>query len=167
MPSTYALYIVADPEATTPEKFLATEPIYEVEAEQEILDMKETINDEERIYCVLHAHKVDLSKYVGKEVRLAFRDRSIDQFHLLIGQMKMGQANGVGSVTSNTATDIAVADQTLTATHPDSQLALYSLEGIRLVQAQDQLVYRGYPGVYVLVVSDAAGEIERHKVILY
>ena len=81
--------------------------------------------------------------------------------------MKMGQANGVGSVTSNTATDIAVADQTLTATHSDSQLALYSLEGIRLVQAQDQLVYRGYPGVYVLVVSDAAGEIERHKVILY
>lgn len=167
MPSTYALYIVADPEATTPEKFLATEPIYEVEAEQEIQDMKETINDEERIYCVLHAHKVDLSKYVGKEVRLAFRDRSIDQFHLLIGQMKMGQANGVGSVTSNTATDIAVADQTITATHPDSQLALYSLEGIRLVQAQDQLVYRGYPGVYVLVVSDAAGEVERHKVILY
>lgn len=166
MPSSYALYIVADAEATTPEKFLATEPIFQVDAEQEIQNMKETIDDEERFYCVLHAHKVDLSKFVGKEVRLAFRDRSVDQYNLLIGQMKMGQANAVESV-NGTTTNIAVANQTITATHPDSQLSLYSLEGIRLAQAQDQLVYSGYPGVYVLVVSDATGDVERHKVILY
>lgn len=78
----------------------------------------------------------------------------------------MGQANAVESV-NGTTTNIAVANQTITATHPDSQLTLYSLEGIRLAQDQDQLVYSGYPGVYVLVVSDATGDVERHKVILY
>ena len=41
----------------------------------------------ERLYNTFTAHKVDLSKYIGKEIRLAFRDRSVDQFNLFIGQM--------------------------------------------------------------------------------
>lgn len=171
LPSSYEVYIVADAEATTPDKFLANKPLVTVKDEEAIQNMKETINDEERVYCVLKAHQVDLSQYVGKEVRLAFRDCTIDGYNLLIGQLKMAQENGkvnaIDAVTSKTAVALSTSDRTLTATCPSSNLALYNLEGLRLIEAQDQLVYQGELGVYILVVTNASGEVERHKVVLY
>lgn len=167
VPSTYDLYVVADAEATTPDKFLATKPIYTVEKEQEIKTYKETIEDQERAYNVLTSHKVDLSQYAGQTVRIAFRDRSIDQYNLLIGQFKMAQANDISTVAQQSDCLLSVDGQTLHASLSGSQLALYSLEGMQLAEAQDELLYRGSPGVYLLVVTDATGQTERHKVVLY
>lgn len=164
--SSYEVYLVADADATTPDKFLATKPIYTVDSEEPIQNIKETINGEERYYCVFKAHKVDLSKYIGQEVRLAFRDSSVNKFNLLIGQMKMAQSNSVVPV-SNMTTTLTVREQEIKATRPDSQLTLYTIEGAQLVQAQGQLVYQGQPGVYILVVSDDTGYTARHKVVIY
>lgn len=169
--ASYDLYIVADKEATTPDKFLKTEPIYTVDKEAPIKEYKETvvINGEtvERMYDVFTAHKVDLSSFVGKTVRLAFRDRSIDKFNLLIGQMKMAQSNALTAIATASECVISIEGLALSAKRSDSHIALYNLEGIQLAQAEGQLVYRGVPGSYILVVSDATGYSERHKIVLY
>ena len=158
-----------------PSKILETKPIYTVEKEKGTQVLQETVieKDEdgerevERLYNTFTAHKVDLSKYIGKEVRLAFRDRSVDQFNLFIGQMKMAQANAITAVEGAADCLVEVSEQTLSATRPESLLTLYSISGQQLAQTSDQLVYRGQPGVYVLVVSDATGYTERRKVVLY
>ena len=150
-----------------PSEILKTKPIYTVDKEAALSQFKETINGEERYYVTLTAHKVDLSKYVGKVIRLAFRDRSVDQYNLFIGQMKMAQANANTMVDNGANCLINVSEQTLSATRPESLLTLYSISGQQLAQAQDQLVYRGQSGVYILVVTDATGYTERRKVVLY
>lgn len=175
VPSSYDLYVVEGAEEPMPSKILETTPIYTVEKEKgtQVFQETVTIKDEdgeqevERLYNTFTAHKVDLSKYIGKEIRLAFRDRSIDQFNLFIGQMKMAQANAITTVEGAANCLIEVSEQTLVATRPESLLTLYSISGQQLAQAQDQLVYRGQAGVYILVVSDATGYTERHKVVLY
>ena len=175
VPSTYELYVVEGAEEPMPSTILKTQPIYTVENEKETQVLQETVieKDEdgerevERLYNTFTAHKVDLSKYIGKEIRLAFRDRSVDQFNLFIGQMKMAQANAITTVDNATNCLIEVSEQTIAATRPESLLTLYSISGQQLAQAQDQLVYRGQSGVYILVVSDATGYTERRKVVLY
>lgn len=167
VPSSYDLYVVEGAEEPMPSEILKSKPIYNVDKEAEIQGLQETINDEPRYYYALTAHKVDLSKYIGKKVRLAFRDRSVDQFNLFIGQMKMAQANAISTVDSRINCLVEVSEQTLSATRPESLLTLYSISGQQLAQTSDQLVYRGQPGVYVLVVSDATGYTERRKVVLY
>ena len=175
VPSTYDLYVVEGAEEPMPSKILETQPIYTVEKEKGTQVLQETVieKDEdgerevERLYNTFTAHKVDLSKYIGKEIRLAFRDRSIDQYNLFIGQMKMAQANAISTVDSRVNCLVEVSEQTLSATRPESLLTLYSISGQQLAQTSDQLVYRGQPGVYVLVVSDATGYTERRKVVLY
>ncbi len=175
VPSTYELYVVEGAEEPMPSTILKTQPIYTVENEKETKVLQETVieKDEdgerevERLYNTFTAHKVDLSKYIGKEIRLAFRDRSVDQFNLFIGQMKMAQANAITTVDNATNCLIEVSEQTIAATRPESLLTLYSILGQQLAQAQDQLVYRGQSGVYILVVSDATGYTERRKVVLY
>ena len=165
--SSYDLYVVEGAEEPMPSKILESKPVYTVDKEAGISPFKETIDGEERYYFTLTAHKVDLSKYIGKEIRLAFRDRSIDQYNLFIGQMKMAQANAISTVDSRVNCLVEVSEQTLSATRPESLLTLYSISGQQLAQTSDQLVYRGQPGVYVLVVSDATGYTERRKVVLY
>ena len=165
--SSYDLYVVEGAEEPMPSKILESKPVYTVDKEAGISPFKETIDGEERYYFTLTAHKVDLSKYIGKEIRLAFRDRSIDQYNLFIGQMKMAQANAISTVDSRVNCLVEVSEQTLSATRPESLLTLYSISGQQLAQTSDQLVYRGQPGVYVLVVSDATGYTERRKVGLY
>ena len=96
--SSYDLYVVEGAEEPMPSKILESKPVYTVDKEAGISPFKETIDGEERYYFTLTAHKVDLSKYIGKEIRLAFRDRSIDQYNLFIGQMKMAQANAITTV---------------------------------------------------------------------
>lgn len=175
VPSSYDLYVVEGAEEPMPSKILETTPIYTVEKEKgtQVFQETVTIKDEdgeqevERLYNTFTAHKVDLSKYIGKEIRLAFRDRSIDQFNLFIGQMKMAQANAITTVEGAANCLIEVSEQTLVATRPESLLTLYSISGQQLAQAQDQLVYRGQAGVYILVVTDATGYTERRKVVLY
>ena len=81
--------------------------------------------------------------------------------------MKMAQANAITTVDNATNCLIEVSEQTIAATRPESLLTLYSISGQQLAQAQDQLVYRGQSGVYILVVSDATGYTERRKVVLY
>lgn len=166
-PSTYELYVVEGADEPMPSKILESKPIYTVDKEAEIQEHKETINDEPRYYYTFTAHKVDLSKYVGKVIRLAFRDRSVDQYNLFIGQMKMAQANANTMVDNGANCLINVSEHTLSATRTESLLTLYSISGQQLAQAQDQLVYRGQSGVYILVVSDATGYTERRKVVLY
>ena len=165
--SSYDLYVVEGAEEPMPSKILESKPVYTVDKEAGISPFKETIDGEERYYFTLTAHKVDLSKYIGKEIRLAFRDRSIDQYNLFIGQMKMAQANAITTVEGAANCLIEVSEQTLSATRPESLLTLYSISGQQLAQAQDQLIYRGQAGVYILVVSDATGYTERRKVVLY
>ena len=174
--SSYELYVVEGAEEPMPSEILKTEPIDTVNNEKAVQEFKETVieKDEdgeerevERLYYTFTAHKVDLSKYIGKEIRLAFRDRSVDQFNLFIGQMKMAQANAITTVDKAANCLIEVSEQTLSATRPESLLTLYSISGQQLAQAQDQLVYRGQSGVYILVVSDATGYTERRKVVLY
>ena len=165
--SSYELYVVEGAEEPMPSEILKTKPIYTVDKEAALSQFKETINGEERYYVTLTAHKVDLSKYVGKVIRLAFRDRSVDQYNLFIGQMKMAQANANTMVDNGANCLINVSEQTLSATRPESLLTLYSISGQQLAQAQDQLVYRGQSGVYILVVTDATGYTERRKVVLY
>lgn len=176
VPSSYDLYVVEGADEPMPSKILETTPIYTVEKEKGTQVFQETVivkdengeeHEEDRLYNTFTAHKVDLSKYIGKEIRLAFRDRSIDQFNLFIGQMKMAQANAITTVEGAANCLIEVSEQTLSATRPESLLTLYSISGQQLAQAQDQLVYRGQAGVYILVVSDATGYTERRKVVLY
>ena len=165
--SSYELYVVEGAEEPMPSEILKTKPIYKVDKEVALSQFKETVNDKERYYVTLTAHKVDLSKYIGKEIRLAFRDCSVDQYNLFIGQMKMAQSNAITTVNKAANCLIEVSEQTLSATRPESLLTLYSISGQQLAQAQDQLVYRGQSGVYILVVSDATGYTERRKVVLY
>ena len=175
VPSTYELYVVEGDDEPMPSEILKTKPIYTVEKEEGTQVLKETVTvqdkdgerDEERVYNTFTAHKVDLSKYNGKKIRLAFRDSSVDKFNLFIGQMKMAQANAITTVDKAANCLIEVSEQTLSATRPESLLTLYSISGQQLAQAQDQLVYRGQSGVYILVVSDATGYTERRKVVLY
>lgn len=174
-PSTYELYVVEGADEPMPSEILKTQPIYTVEKEEGTQVLKETITvkekegerEEERVYNTFTAHKVDLSKYNGKKIRLAFRDSSVDKFNLFIGQMKMAQANAITTVEGAANCLIEVSEQTLSATRAESLLTLYSISGQQLAQAQDQLVYRGQSGVYILVVSDATGYTERRKVVLY
>ena len=174
-PSTYELYVVEGADEPMPSDILKTQPIYTVEKEEGTQVLKETITvkekegerEEERVYNTFTAHKVDLSKYNGKKIRLAFRDSSVGKFNLFIGQMKMAQANAITTVDKAANCLIEVSEQTLSATRAESLLTLYSISGQQLAQAQDQLVYRGQSGVYILVVSDATGYPERRKVVLY
>lgn len=170
--STYDLYVVEGAEEPNPAEILKTKPIFTVENEAGLKEHTEKASDGnggevDRLYYTLNAHKVDLSKYAGKEIRLAFRDRSIDKFILMIGRMKMAQANAINTVAPQVNCQIEVSDQTLSATRPESLLTLYSISGQQLAQMRDQLVYRGQSGVYILVVSDATGYTERLKVVLY
>lgn len=173
--SSYELYVVEGADEPMPSEILKTNPIYTVEKEEGTQRFKETITvkdkdgerEEERVYNTFTAHKVDLSKYNGKKIRLAFRDSSVGKFNLFIGQMKMAQANAINTVAPQVNCQIEVSDQTLSATRPESLLTLYSISGQQLAQMRDQLVYRGQSGVYILVVSDATGYTERLKVVLY
>lgn len=166
-PSSYELYVIEGVEVPTPDIILQDRPVYAVDKESKIEEHKETIDNEPRDYYTFAKHKVDLSNYVGKEVRLAFRDRSIDKFNLLIGKMEMAQANTITTVDNYGDCVIEVFDQTLLASCPESLITLYSMDGVQLAQTRDQLVYQGLPGVYLLTVTDAMCCTEVHKVVLH
>lgn len=164
----YELYVVADENATTPEAFANLTPVYKTTAEPEIVQ-KEGVNEEGEKYAYFefNDHKVDLSEFVGKKVRLAFRDVSTNKFNLLIGRMKMAQITGVTAPLASSPIVISVDGRTIRVSDANSYLQLYTTDGTTVATGYNALTQSVAPGVYILTASDDRGAVvETHKVVV-
>ena len=166
--SAYEVY-VAEASADTPEAFKDLEPIYKTDAEKPVVTKRETDSEgKPRDYYELNPYKVDLSAYVGKKVRVAFRDVSTNKFFLMIGRFAVdGKTLANAPVRFEANSTVTVEDQTIVVTTKEpQQIEIYSLEGNRLAAGMGELRYQAEPAVYLVRTMDASGFGEVRKVIV-
>lgn len=162
----YELY-VADENATTPEAFATLEPIFKTESEEPVKQLMEMDGEQQRFYYELNDRKVDLSKYAGKRIRLAFRDNSTDKFFLMVGKMKMARENSINTPETTSPAQIAVDRGTITVqANMNQHIELFDAQGMLINKASYHLQSQVVPGIYLVRISDASGVVHTHKVVV-
>ncbi len=163
----YEVYVIADENATTPEAFAKASHIFKMDAEPKLKAFIETVDGEDRYYIDFNQHKMDLSKFSGKTVRLAFRDTSTDKFFLLIGNMRMAQSNGVAATPLPHAKyKVAIDGHKIKAEGEDCLFHLYTVDGRIVAIGRHQLQNEAASGNYILNVIAPDGSIKSQKLLI-
>lgn len=162
----YEVYVIDDENATTPDAFADLDPIFKVDAEEIIREEKENLDNGESYYYVLNERKIDLSAYIGKKVRVAFRDNNTNKFFLTIGMMNVGSAESSAPIVSK-AVSVSVDNGVICIEGtPTQRMELFDIHGYRVASSVESLRYEAVPGTYIAVVYDAHGGSATQKILV-
>lgn len=158
----------------TAEAYANAVPVYKTEGEDPLSTGKEDMVDDkgehyERTYFIFNRKKVDLSKYIGKKVRIAFHDNTHYKFSLMLANM------GVGTKSDNAVQDVHIEnlnisvlpDHSITVSAVEgTKLYLYSVDGTMLQKAETKLTYQSLLPTVCILKAEVNGQSIIRKVQL-
>lgn len=158
----------------TAEAYAGLTPIYKTAGEDALSTDKEDAVDEkgkhyERTYFILNRKKVDLSKYIGQKVRIAFHDNTHYKFSLMLANMSVGTKtdNAVEDVHSESINISVLPNHSVTVIAAEgTKLYLYSVDGTILKTGTTTLTYQSTLSEMCILKAEMNGQSMLRKVLL-
>lgn len=163
--SGYKVYISTNENATSPNDFTEEDHVYTANQEPVMKHEIEKIDDEDYEYYIFNQHSIDLSKYIGKKIRVAFRDNSSQKFNILIGKLNVSSPTSSQEITSKGRCSVCVMNGTISASCIDAELELFNMKGELVSHGKSQIIYENATlGFYILKAVDQNGYTVTKKI---